>query len=120
MHADPKGEKAEVRQLSYSDRYRSASSYYCEFATVIVSLLNIVRSLSKRNLLQVPKSAWNEPISYAEADKYDQEQIVEGSAYVFPIGTEIPAGADPQDIPGARKVTRAVATGSSILRALRP
>ncbi|WP_406716833.1 hypothetical protein QEV01_06320 [Trueperella pyogenes] len=108
VHADPKGKKAEARKLSYSDRYRAASSYSCEFASVIVSLLNLVRALSKRNLLQVPDSAWSEPVSYAEADKRDQEQIVAGSAYVFPIGTEIPEGANPQDIPGARKATPAV------------
>ena len=108
VHADPKGEKAEARKLSYSDRYRAASSYSCEFASVIVNLLNLVRSLSERSLLQVPDSAWTEPVSYAEADKNDQEQIAAGSAYVFPIGTEIPAGANPEDIPGARKATPAV------------
>ena len=102
VHADPKGEKAAARKLSYSDRYRAASSYSCEFASVIVDLLNLVCSLSERNLLQVPDSAWSEPVSYAEADKRDQEQIVAGSAYVFPIGTEIPAGANLEDIPGAR------------------
>lgn len=108
VHADPKGEKAEAQKLSYSDRYRAASSYSCEFASVIVNLLNLVRSLSERSLLQVPDSAWTEPASYAEADKNDQEQIAAGSAYVFPIGTEIPAGANPEDIPGARKATPAV------------
>ncbi len=108
VHADPKGEKAEARKLSYSDRYRAASSYSCEFASAIVNLLNLVRSLSERNLLQVPDSAWSEPVSYTEAYKRDQEQIVAGSAYVFPIGTKIPTGANPEDIPGARKVTPAV------------
>lgn len=47
-------------------------------------------------------------MSYAEADKSDQEQIVTGSAYIFPIGTKIPTGANPEDIPGARKATLAV------------
>ena len=73
-----RGEKAETRKLSYSDCYRAASSYSCEFASIIVNLLNLVRSLSKRNLLQVPDSAWSEPVSY------------------------------PEDIPGARKATLAV------------
>ena len=103
-----RGEKAETRKLSYSDCYRAASSYSCEFASIIVNLLNLVRSLSKRNLLQVPDSAWSEPVSYDEADKSDQEQIVTGSAYIFPIGTKIPTGANPEDIPGARKATLAV------------
>lgn len=66
IHTDPKGKKAEARKLSYSDRYRAASSYFCEFASVIVSLLNLIRTLSERNLLQVPDSAWSEPMSYAE------------------------------------------------------
>ncbi|NLH91846.1 MAG: hypothetical protein GX481_05240 [Atopobium sp.] len=108
VHADPKGEKAEAQKLSYSDRYRAASSYSCEFASVIVNLLNLVRSLSERSLLKVPDSSWSEPVSYAEAEKNDQEQIIAGSAYVFPLGTEIPAGANPEDIPGARKATPAV------------
>lgn len=108
VHADPKGEKAEAQELSYSDRYRAASSYSCEFASVIVNLLNLVRSLSERSLLKVPDSSWSEPVSYAEAEKNDQEQIIAGSAYVFPLGTEIPAGANPEDIPGARKATPAV------------
>lgn len=108
VHADPKGEKAEAQELSYSDRYRAASSYSCEFASVIVNLLNLVRSLSERSLLKVPDSSWSEPVSYAEAEKNDQEQIIAGSAYVFPLGTEIPAGANPEDISGARKATPAV------------
>lgn len=108
VHADPKGKKAEARKLSYSDRYRAASSFYCEFAIVVIRLLNLVRSLSEKGLLQVQDSAWNEPVSYAEANEHDQEQIVAGSMYVFPIGNEIPEGANPQDIPGARKATPAV------------
>lgn len=108
VHADPKGKKAEAQKLSYADRYRAASSYSCEFASVIVSLLNLVRSLSERNLLKIPDSAWSKPVSYDEAEKNEHEQVVAGSAYVFPLGSEIPAGANPEDIPGARKVTPAV------------
>ena len=104
VHADPKGEKAEAQKLSYSNRYRAASSYWCEFAIVIVNLLSHVRSLSERGLLKVPDSSWSEPVSYAEAEKYEQEQIIAGSAYVFPLGTVIPEGTNPEDIPGARKV----------------
>lgn len=108
VHADPEGEKAEAQKLSYSNRYRAASSYWCEFAIAIVNLLSLVRSLSERGLLKVPDSSWSEPVSYAEAEKYEQEQIIAGSAYVFPLGTVIPEGVNPENIPGARKVTRAV------------
>lgn len=108
VHADPKGKKIEAQKLNYSDRYRAASSYFCEFASIIVNLLNLVRSLSEKSLLKVPDSCWSEPVSYAEAENNEQEQIIAGSAYVFPPGTEIPAGASPEDIPGARKATPAV------------
>lgn len=108
VHADPKGKKIEAQKLNYSDRYRAASSYFCEFAIRIVNLLNLVRSLSEKSLLKVPDSCWSEPVSYAEAENNEQEQIIAGSAYVFPPGTEIPAGASPEDIPGVRKATPAV------------
>lgn len=108
VHADPKGKKIEAQKLNYSDRYRAASSYFCEFASIIVNLLNLVRSLSEKSLLKVPDSCWSEPVSYTEAESNEQEQIITGSAYVFPPGTEIPAGASPENIPGARKITPAV------------
>lgn len=105
VHADPKGKKAEAQMLSYSDRYRAASSYFCEFASKIVNLLNLVRSLSERSLLKVPDSCWSEPVSYAEATNREQEQVIAGSVYIIPPGTEIPPGVNPEDIPGARKAT---------------
>lgn len=108
VHADPKGDKAEARKLGYSDRYRAGSSFFCEFACVVISLLNVVRTLSERGLLQLPDSIWNEAVTYAEAEESDREQVVAGSTYVFPVGTKIPAGADPKDIPGARKATPVV------------
>ena len=108
VHADPEGKKAEAQKLNYSDRYRAASSYFCEFASIIVNLLNLVRLLSEKSLLKVPDSCWSEPVSYAEATNREQEQIITGTAYVFPPGTEIPAGASPENIPGARKATPAV------------
>lgn len=108
VHADPKGKKIEAQKLNYPDRYRAASSYFCEFASIIINLLNLVRSLSEKSLLKVPDSCWSEPVSYAEAENNKQDQIITGSAYIFPLGTEIPAGASPEDIPGARKATPAV------------
>lgn len=92
VHADPKGEKAETCKLSYLDRYRAASPYFCEFASVIVKLLNLVRSLSERNLLQLPDAAWSEAVSYAEAEKNNRDQIVSTSVRVLPVGTKIPRG----------------------------
>lgn len=69
VHADPRGDKAEVQNLGYAERYRAGSSFFCEFACVVISLLNVVRALSKRGLLQVPDSIWNEAVTYAEAEK---------------------------------------------------
>lgn len=73
-----------------------------------MSLLNIVRALAKKGLLQVPEAMWSEPVTYADAEKADKEKVVAGSAYVFPVGTKIPSGAAPEDVPGAVRATPVV------------
>ena len=74
VHADPMGDKAEAQKLGYSERYRTGASFFCEFALIIVSLLNIVCALAKRGLLQVPESVWSEQITYVDAEKADKEK----------------------------------------------
>lgn len=108
VHADPKGDKAEGQKLSYFDRYKAGSSFFCEFARIVMSLLNIIRSLEKRGLLQISGAIWNKPVIYTDAEKADEEKVIAGSAYVFPVGTEIPSGAAPEDLPGAVRVTPTV------------
>lgn len=108
VHADPRGDKAEAQELGYSERYRAGSSFFCEFALIVVSLLNIVRALTGRGLLQVSETIWNRPVTYEETEKANREQVVAGSAYVFPVGIEIPSGAVPEDTPGAMKLTPVV------------
>lgn len=105
VHADPRGAKAEAQQAGYLERYVAASSYFCEFAAVVVSLLNIVRSLSKQGMLQIPNTAWSEPISYLEAMESASKDVIVDAVYSFPVGTEIPPDVELADIPGARKIT---------------
>lgn len=105
VHADPKGDKAEGRKLGYRERYKAASSFFSEFALFVVSLLNIVKALCDRGLLQISESAWTEPVTCEEADKEAGERIVEGSIYVFPVGTEVTTGNSPENIPGGTTLT---------------
>lgn len=107
VHADPKGRKAEAQKLDYFERYRAASSFFCEFATIVVELLNVVRAIAGRGLLQIPDVLWNEPVTYKDAKQAYEEKVLENSVYVFPAGTKIPPDADPKDIPGATRVTPA-------------
>lgn len=105
VHADPREEKAEGLKVGYLERYKAASTFFCEFALVIVDLLNLVEELEEKNLLQLSDDVWEKPVTYAEAIETKSEKVVEGSMYVLPVGTEPPPGVTPKDIPGAVKVT---------------
>lgn len=105
VHADPKGRKAEAQQLDYFERYRAASSFFCEFADIVVKLLDVVRTLAGRGSLQISDTLWNEPVTYKDAKQEYEEEILENSVYAFPVGTEIPPDMDLGDIPGAIRIT---------------
>lgn len=105
VHADPKGDKAAAQKLSYFERYRAGSSFFCEFASVIVSLLNLVRTLSEKGQIKVPEAIWSEPITYEDIVEATEDQATGSTVYVFPAGTVIPPNTDPKDIPGATRLT---------------
>lgn len=105
VHADPREEKAEGLKTGYLERYKAASSYFCEFALVIIDLLNLVEELAGENLLQLSDDVWEKPVTYAGAIETESEKVVKGSMYVFPVGTEPLPGVAPKDIPGAVKAT---------------
>lgn len=108
VHADPQGDKAEGLKAGYLSRYEAGSSFFCEFALVIVGLLNILKDLDNKGVLQLDRRVWEEPVTYEEAEKHRADSVAEGSLYVFPIGTVPPSGAKPEDIPGAVKATAVV------------
>lgn len=105
VHADPKGEKATAQQLTYFDRYCAGSFFFCDFACIIVGLLNIVRTFAEKGLLQVSEAGWNEPVTYEDAEKAVDEEIISGSLYVFPVGTEISCSDSLSIPPNAMKAT---------------
>lgn len=105
VHADPRGEKAEGEKLGYLQRYTAASSYFSEFARIIVSLLNIVKALAERGHLSLADTVWNEPVTYTAAEKEADEKLVDGSMYIFPAGTEPSSGVKISDIPNGVKAT---------------
>ncbi|WP_288766349.1 hypothetical protein [uncultured Varibaculum sp.] len=105
VHADPKDGKEEGLKLSYSDRYRAASCFFCEFACKVISLLNLVRRLATRNLLEVPDAVWNEAVTYAEAEESDQEQIVSCPVYLAPQSMKLPTDKSLKGVPEINKLT---------------
>lgn len=105
VHADPKGRKAEAQELNYFERYRAASFFFCEFADIVVKLLNVVRTLAGKESLQISDTLWNEPVTYKDAEQAYEEEVLESSIYAFPVGTEIPPDVDLKGIPGAIRIT---------------
>ena len=86
VHADPHGEKAEGKKFGYRARYAAASSFFCELAILVVSMLDIVRALVEKGDLTISDTVWSEPVTYAEAEEAAGERVVEGSMRVFPRG----------------------------------
>jgi hypothetical protein len=105
VHADPRGEKAEGRKFGYRARYVAASPFFCELAILVVRMLNIVRALVEKGDLTISDTVWSEPVTYAEAEETAGERVVEGPICVFPVGTILPDGARPEDIPGGVEAT---------------
>lgn len=105
VHADPHGEKAVGKKFGYRARYTAASPFFCELAILVVSMLNIVKALVEKGYLSVSDAAWSEPVTYAEAEEAAGEKVVDGSMYIFPVGTVPPDGASLEDIPGGVKAT---------------
>lgn len=105
VHADPQGEKAQGEKLGYFQRYTAASSYFSDFARIIVGLLDIVRTLASRGHLNLADTAWSKPITYADAAKEAEEELVSGPMYILPAGTEPPSNTKLADLPNALKAT---------------
>lgn len=105
VHADPHGEKAEGKKFGYRARYTAASPLFCELAILVVSMLNIVKALVEKGYLSISDAAWSEPVTYAEAEEAAGEKVVDGSMYIFPVGTVPPDGASLEDIPGGVEAT---------------
>lgn len=108
VHELVKGRNVDGVQFDFLTRYTAASSYFSEFARIIVSLLDIVKALAKKKTLQLANSVWTEPVTYAEAKKDEDKTIVPGSLFIAdPVasGETLLRDMRPQDLPGSKRVT---------------
>lgn len=101
VHADPQGDKAEGLKVDYLQRYRAASPYFCEFALQVLRLLDIVRGLVGKGVLQLSEYALRSPVTYSAALAAAKEKIVSGSMYILPSEAGSPSSADLESVPGA-------------------
>lgn len=102
VHSDPHGDKARAAEVPYRDRYYAGTSFFSTLTVIIVNTYRLITDLNKRFEWQIEESAWHIQVSVAEKDfDFTAEDM-----YIFPVGTIIPEGACPADIPGAINIGR--------------
>lgn len=102
VHVDLKGDKAEGRKLDYFERYKAGVSFFCEFAGVVVRVLNLVRKLAKADLLTLPENIWDELVTCA--DMINKVSLVD-EVYMLPEGTDVLSGISSEDLQHGIKFT---------------
>ena len=102
VHVDLKGDKAEGRKLDYFERYKAGVSFFCEFAGVVVRVLNLVRKLAKVDLLTLPENIWDELVTCA--DMVNKVSLVD-EVYILPEGTDVLPGISSEDLQHGIKFT---------------
>lgn len=80
--------------LDHDDRYRAASSLYCDLAVQVIGLLRQVRRLHGAGALDVSEEAWSARVTASENGGPSHEATML-SAYVGPAGTPPPADGAP-------------------------
>lgn len=113
VHADPNDEKAEATKVDYIVRYRAASTYFCEFALQVLSLLNLVRGLTKKGLVRVSEFALKSPVIYSTALAVAGNQRSLGRMFFLPPDADLSTGVDLANVPGAINVSSLVAGETS-------
>lgn len=108
VHADPNGEKAEASKVDYIVRYRAASPYFCELALQVISLLNLIREMAEKGLVQVSEYALQSPVTYKAALDVANKKLPVKSMYILPPEADVSAGVDLANVPGAIDVASLV------------
>ena len=95
VHSDPHGDKAKAAELSYRDRYYAGTSFFSTLTVVVINTYRLITLLNEKYEWHIDEDAWQEQVTLSEKDS----EIEISNMYVLPVGTIIPEGTSPADMP---------------------
>ncbi|WP_288438869.1 hypothetical protein [uncultured Bifidobacterium sp.] len=101
VHSDPHGDKAKAAELSYRDRYYAGTSFFSTLTVVVINTYRLITLLNEKYEWHIDEDAWQEQVTLSEKDS----EIEISNMYVLPVGTIIPEGTSPADMPEAINIS---------------
>ena len=101
VHSDPHGDKAKAAELPYRDRYYAGTSFFSSLTVVVINTYRLITVLNKEYEWHIDEDAWQEQVTLSEEDT----EIEISNMYVLPVGTKIPEGTSPADMPEAINIS---------------